>query len=89
MGDFISLINPIPPARLFRDPRIPETMVSGEEARKAPEKTWSTKKRPRRLRFLKSLVSLLYTFGLDAAIDKVCKEVLGIGEPKAFMGVVG
>lgn len=89
MSTLLNLINPIPAAHSFRDPRMPDIPMIGEETSRSPEKTLSGKKRPRRLRFLKSLVSSLHTFGLCATTDKICKEDLKIEESKALVGTIG
>ena len=82
-------INPVLPAHSFRDPRIADLMYSGNEALTPPEKSLTVKKRPRRLRFLTSLLGSLHTFGLDSSIDQLCKDALGLRPGKSSVGVAG
>jgi len=86
-GALTSLIHPTPPAHSFRDPRSPDLASPSSESTVHPDAILSVKKRSRRLRLIKSLVAMLHTFGLDASIDHICKDKLGLERSKAFVGV--
>jgi len=91
VGALSTIINPIPPAHSFRDPRAPDAAttppIPGNDTTTHPDKTLTVKKRSRRLRLLKALVAALHTFGLDSTSDHICRDKLGLTSSKAFVGV--
>ncbi|KIJ54513.1 hypothetical protein M422DRAFT_220784 [Sphaerobolus stellatus SS14] len=88
-GALANLINPIPSAHSFRDPRVTDPISPANEALLQPERTLTIKKRPRRLRFLTALLGALHTFGLDSTVDQLCKDMLKIRPAKSSIGFSG
>ena len=83
------LIDPIPLAHQFRDPRLPESthVRTADAARLDVSGPAPAQRMSRRFKFLKALAGALLSIGICDPIDDICKDKLGIVSSLASVGI--